>query len=348
MTITTPEDMVRGLDKWLGKLGEDERGLLSDLDLVDTVRADLEREGLDESVGYLAGRLEIIRRWTQSKAAPPPPAMPPSYPDGLLVPTDGVYLAEIDSRRAVIHFPAELEWLAARRPVYDWPGWNLLVGYDAPACLEEFVTISDAEGALTFARTYGPLWACRAHAPVCLWKGIDGPDMHGVEHVWNPVELVDTWLLAASTLRAVLTAAARMRAEEPLQQDELDGLLPHTDHLFAGRDGDARTELERAILQSVVGQNLRKHGVHLALDYALHVEIRPALGVLPAMWKQALAAIGGAKELAVCSACTRPYLRRGRATKIGQRNFCPECDKSGERKRMSARDKSADSARADG
>ena len=186
-----------------------------------------------------------------------------------------------------------------------------------------------AEDVLSFARRYGPLWACTEHRWPCLWPGHGWPDDFGIRHAWVPAEPLDWWLQAARRLRAVLSASLLYWRDQRLDDETWRDLgflpppAPVTNRVHEG-----------LFISSAVNAELQRYGVGLHLNHTLALEVNTGLGFLPALWQQV--AVAGGVAIAVCVHCARPYIPK-RAPKRGQRSYCPECQSK--RKTDSYRDR---------
>ena len=84
--------------------------------------------------------------------------------------------------------------------------------------------------------------------------------------------------------------------------------------------------IRQLFLQDGVNEWLGDAGIRLALNWS---GLEPILtltggGLLGALGVQLLSAVT-ANNLAVCSGCRMPYLRKGRKPQAGRHNFCLEC-----------------------
>jgi hypothetical protein len=214
-----------------------------------------------------------------------------------------------------------------------WPGWRE-VDVHAPDAVRELQSVTDVASALRFARKYGPLWACPTHsfqsvvpdAPglhtmLCLWSGAYTPDVKGVRCIWSAYEPLDWWIRVASSLRASLNIASRLRDEEGTTADQWQALG------YPSAVGAETISLsgQRTLLALMVNSWIDGCHVDICLDSSLKLELQGGPGFLPFIWQQAAAMIAGGRALALCSSCGVVYPRSGRAAKRGQRNYCPAC-----------------------
>lgn len=179
--------------------------------------------------------------------------------------------------------------------------------------LNAFVRIKKPDDILQFARRYGPLGLCRHGRP----------PMHRVrngERKWCAPfgsETVKRWLDYAGLASSYLNLAALLKVDT----------------------GKRMRGLRQLFLQDGVNEWLGDAGIRLELNWSSN---EPSLtltggGVFGALGVQLLSAVT-ANNLAVCSGCGIPYLRKGRKPQAGRRNFCPDCgDKIANRLRMRAK-----------
>lgn len=263
------------------------------------------------------------------------PARPIPFRSGVYV-TEEVTLFEEEGGRLWLNFPAEQEWIVGNGVVAEempWPGWREIDFHPVDA-VRDFQGITDVASALRFATKYGPLWSCPQHsfqlvnpdAPelrtmLCLWSGAHTPDVKGIRCVWTGYEPVDWWIRVASSLRASLNIATRLRDDKSASGDQWEAL---------GYPKDIGAEKfslsgQAGLLVMIVNSWL--DGCHSAvqLDHSLNLVMEGGRGFLPGLWQQAVAMIAGGCALALCSSCGVVYARIGRAAKRGQRNYCPAC-----------------------
>ena len=257
----------------------------------------------------------------------------------------GVYAPDVDVNlitdadgRVGLLFPASREWVedweygGLGPSPFPWPGWHTVDQFAPFRALSEFIKVQDAKSARHFAQRYGPLWACALHPFPCLWRGVNAPADTGRRCAWVNVEPLDWWLVLAQRIRATLEAATRLRDGEPLQPKDWEGMgwkVPERPF--------ERIEAEALFVTSVVNGELHRYGVTLSLNTQFAPELNAGLGFVPALWQQAVATIGGGRALAICSSCGVPYVRKKRAARRGQHNYCPPCNDAGARQRLSRR-----------
>lgn len=166
--------------------------------------------------------------------------------------------------------------------------------------LNSFVRIKTPDDILQFARRYGPLGLCRHGRP----------PMHRVrngERKWCAPcgnEPVKRWLDYAALASSYLNLAAILKVDT----------------------GKRMRGLRQLFLQDGVNEWLGDAGIRLELNWS---DNEPSLtltggAVFGALGVQLLSAVT-ANNLAVCSGCGIPYLRKGRKPQAGRRNFCPDC-----------------------
>lgn len=250
--------------------------------------------------------------------------------------TEGVTLFEEEGGRLWLKFPAEHEWIYGNGLISEglpWPGWRE-INFPPVEAVRDFQRVTDAASALRFATKYGPLWACPQHsfqsvnpdAPglttmLCLWSGAHIPDVKGIRCIWSGYEPLDWWIRVASSLRASLNIASRLRDEEGVPADQWEAL----GYPRAVGAGKFSPSAQATLLAIIVNSWLDNCHTGINMDGSLNLVIEGGRGFLPGLWQQAVAMIAGGCALALCSSCGVAYARSGRAAKRGQRNYCPAC-----------------------
>ena len=210
--------------------------------------------------------------------------------------------------------------------LYFWDdlGYSRDTASDAGA-LDALVRIKTPDDVLRFAHRYGPLGLCKHGLPPMHrgsryqdefvdgeWVGVTdtgewNPASGGDERGWCPPcnpESIKRWLAYSNLALSYLNLAAGLKTDKALP---------------------ARG-LRQGFLKDGVNEWLGDAGVRLELNWSGG---EPELtltggGVFGALGVQLLTAVTH-HSLAVCSGCRKPYLRKARKPKQGERNFCPDC-----------------------
>jgi hypothetical protein len=250
--------------------------------------------------------------------------------DGVYAPDSPVRLIQDRQGRQGLDFPVHEEWIGDEPllavPLNKWPGWHV-VNLDVVGALEKFVQIDSGQDAAGFAQKHGPLWACVRHPFPCLWRaGQPG-------HRWVNAEPLDWWLRMARQLRGVLVAGERLRDGQRLRAEDWHALGRP-----ASRSTVARLSkwTERFFVASAISSHLEASGatfiVRPGSERGFALELNTGLGFVPALWQETAGLLAGGRAIAVCSNCSRPYVRHQRAAKAGQRNYCGSCGRSARQK----------------
>jgi hypothetical protein len=202
-------------------------------------------------------------------------------------------------------------------PVDEWPGWHR-VDFDPQRALVAFLSVEDAAAAMTFAAHYGPLWACTQHPFPCLWRSIP-KGLWETDCDWVNAEPVDWWLRMAAQMRSVVAAAQRYKEGHELRVQDWQAMGYQPPDKPYGRG-------EGLLISAAINGELQRYGVHVGLRWDLEaMELAPGLGFVPALWQQLASTLASGHPLALCSGCGTAYIRRRRAPKRNQRNYCATC-----------------------
>ena len=128
----------------------------------------------------------------------------------------------------------------------------------------------------------------------------------------------------------MLDAAARLREGQPVP-------APLWTKMGMGRkesDSEAPLSLQRTLLAQVINRYLKApKGFHLTITWAetkaTNLILRSGIGFLSAVWVEIAQVLSQERGLFRCDECGRPYLRKGRRPKAGERNYCPMCGERG-------------------
>lgn len=191
--------------------------------------------------------------------------------------------------------------------------------------LNAFIRIETPDDILQFARRYGPLGLCKHGLPP-MHRGsqyrdeiIDG-ELVGVIDTgeWNPAggtserrwcapcgsEPIKKWFDYVGLASSYLNLAALLKVDK---EKRMRGL-------------------RQLFLQDGVNEWLGDAGIILEMNWTSNEPILTLIGgrVFGALGVQLLSAVT-TNNLAFCSGCGIPYLRKGRKPQAGRRNFCPDC-----------------------
>ena len=207
-------------------------------------------------------------------------------------------------------------------------------GRDASArgMLDAFVRLTAPDDVLLFARRYGALTLCDHGTPATHNWTAEKPGCYPSD--WQQGicrEPLERWFHYVRDARAILLIAAALHQGEGGPEDAWQVLLERY-------EGDDMTlAVVRSARDSAVGrQSLVCDAVNswLALANARFslgwkVGKKPNLSLrgttFTVLATQMMFAIARAHRLAICDACSHPYLREGRAPQSGRLNFCYEC-----------------------
>jgi len=167
--------------------------------------------------------------------------------------------------------------------------------------LNAFVRIKIPDDILQFSRRYGPLGLCR-HGRPPMHRG------RNLERKWCAPcgsEPVKRWFDYVGLARSYLNLASVLKID--------------TEKYMRG--------VRQLFLQDGINEWLGDAGIRLELTWSSNEPSLTLTGgsVFGALGIQLLSAVT-ANNLAVCSGCGIPYLRKGRMPQKGRRNFCPVCD----------------------
>jgi hypothetical protein len=177
--------------------------------------------------------------------------------------------------------------------------------------LLRFTRILTAEEALAFARRFGVLRLHeRRDGPVCC-------------------EPVAMWLQLARQARALLNAASALhRGETPTIDDWrviYEAAAP-SDVPWRAATRPPAPEEARPLLGIVMQEWLQTFDVRPVFAWwGRDPQIVFQRDLPTTLVMSLVMAVVRAEGLAICSACGRPYLRRGRQAKRGQSNYCSGC-----------------------
>jgi hypothetical protein len=211
-----------------------------------------------------------------------------------------------------------------------------------PHMLRRFLSLehAPAEKIHAFASEFGPLYLCEHGLPNT--HGLSGGNMiprmsaHRACDVGfadgTMVEQFEQWRDLSRQANVVLDLAAEIHLGRPGSDDLWRQLPMYLDDeavgiaTRAGATGDA--DLDRLRLLFHINTWLLWAQVSPGLTWdqseAPMVRFTP-IGVFGAIALQVATRVGRVAPTAICSACGLHYERIGRAAKIGQRNYCPDC-----------------------
>lgn len=248
----------------------------------------------------------------------------------IYAPSEPVSLVTDHAGKQAVSFPVDWKLIEHKAVPVAWlSGWPP-VEFDASFALDKFLRLNNANDVQRFAQRFGPLWLCSKHhnrgAVRCFWPGHSSRQCR-----WNNIEPVDIWLTIRQEIHVLLAAAAKVRNGDALAISD-----------FAGVEG-APTEFYPHVGRPFVATwiNMQLHRMSPLLSdghettLGFELTLSTGVGFLPALWLQVASVCAGGRALAVCSGCVTPYVRKGRAPRRGQRNFCPSCNASGMRQQMS-------------
>lgn len=267
---------------------------------------------------------------------------------GVFARNGGAYPVRDEQGRVIeIAFPAQPEWHhdSLERPPsgQPWPGWHS-VAMNPVETLRSFANVNDWTSALAFASEYGPLWECENHPYPCLWLGSSLPDVNGRSCKWRVFETLDAWLEHADAVSGVLMAIATVRQDETLSRKQWSGLGFRTRTLRDIWPSAHPRQVDKAGIAATINDRLQRYNMRLSITNDLEPALWAGTGFIFQVWMQLAAVAAGGVAIAVCSACSRPYVRSQRAARRGQRNYCPKCNEAGARQRLSSRSKSEGAA----
>ena len=191
--------------------------------------------------------------------------------------------------------------------------------------LNTFVRIKKPDDILQFARRYGPLGLCRHGRPPMHRAG------NGERKWCAPCgsEPIKRWFGYRDGALACLDFAAQMKVDPqkitvPAKYLKRIASNP-PEHIADDKEVSVRG-LGKWIVTDMINEWLGDAGIRLELNWSGG---EPSLtlaggGVFGALGVQLLSAVT-ANNLAVCSGCGEPYLRKGRKPQAGRRNFCRAC-----------------------
>jgi len=224
--------------------------------------------------------------------------------------------------------------LEGARLTYD-PG---AAEVDPKGMLDAFIRIRDGADVVRFARRYGVLQICEhgfpaSHNPPALGFSERGglvtwcyPLGFGEADWWEPL---DRWYYFADQARAMVAIAANLRQDKP-------GTAGDWGAVFAAHPRERIDALCERLGQSV--QSGRVYLRQVLLEWLSLGNVRPGLrwpgeeevpslsftgGTFGLLGVQLLFAIAAAHQLAICSGCGTPYLRKKPRRK--RHNFCENC-----------------------
>jgi hypothetical protein len=247
--------------------------------------------------------------------------------------------------------PREIDW-----QVYSWGpifrdvdfsalesiGWRWLT--QTEGMLNEFVglafeevTEEVTENAIDqvrrFAKKWGPLWQCRIHPFFCHWSQrglLTQDDRCG----WAPGEEIREYIRKAWEAKAVLTIVTLLQNNSPIPEYCWKWL-------YMNSHTNTRQELQTRI-ENLLNVYLLGNGgptLRAAWDKGsgLKLTLQTDIGFIHAVWMEIAQALCHGRGFIQCDGCGSFYLREGRKSKVGQRNFCFTCRKGNRgTKRLSA------------
>lgn len=196
---------------------------------------------------------------------------------------------------------------------------------DARRALDAFIRIKTPDDILRFARRYGPLGLCKHGLPP-MHRGswyqdvITDGELSGVIYTgeWNPAggasergwcrpcgnEPIEQWLVYSRLALSYLNFAASFKLNEV----------------------EILTSIGKLFLVDGINEWLGDAGIRLELNWDSQepILILTGGGIFGALGVQMLMAVTK-NTLTVCSGCGKPYLRKARKPKRGERNFCRDC-----------------------
>jgi hypothetical protein len=278
------------------------------------------------------------------------PLSPGALPEGLgrgtaaagtvPVPHQGVGTARAADGTLHIRFPVDVRLSAEEWTLALFTQWKDRHGFSVPDALALFLRLGQLgatpDAVLSFATDFGPLWYTSDYRAAPATAETD----------YRYSEPVEEWLSAARCLATVDKFWRRLASDEALSADELDRLdaelaaagCTRGPRLSAdGGSGHDRV-WQRASAITLINAKLRAFGPQagLRLDDSgktLLIESRQPMGFLPRLWHEEAVRLTAGRQIPLCSGCCTFYVRHGRATRRGQRNYCPECDTTHRRKR---------------
>ncbi len=205
---------------------------------------------------------------------------------------------------------------------------------DSRKMLDAFIRIQNAQGVLRFAQKYGALSICEPHSLYgCEAQGctsaariketVDIPGHEAKGYVFAE-PLSTGWSSYVAAFRACLSIAAALRTGNSASAADWHKLAKLAELKDVFQDQSLRTPAQR--LAAVVNTWTRTGNCAPQLVVSDQLENAPLIfdgdGFSTLAFQLALAVRGG--ELALCSACSIPYLRK-RLPQTGRNNYCPEC-----------------------
>ncbi len=202
---------------------------------------------------------------------------------------------------------------------------------DATGALDAFLRIQNGHDVYRFAQRYGHLMLC--------WHGVPASHYHtplGAPAGWCPPagaeegrnwEPVDRWLYYVRQANVLVRLAVALHQGE-LGQDSDWSIVSET-------TAPPRESLvtRRAHLAAAIQGWLSLAGVQPGLTWWTHppkLLLWSRAGTFGALGVQLLMAVSQSHGLAVCTSCSRPYLRgEQHSPQAGRGNYCPRCGERG-------------------
>ena len=248
-------------------------------------------------------------------------------------------------------FPAELipQVIGYFRPetvVIDTPPQQSMepadhyITFKAPGLLKDFRSLAHkaqspniGKRVRAFAAKWGPLWLCQ--------NPDHGDCLFSSDAYWrtkSPCRLffreeVQAFVRKACQADAVLEAAIRLQQMEPVPEELWVKMNPMTD--WTGELHSQNPLGSQAFyLSEVINRHLKAPsglsiGISWGMGFRLTLRLSTQFGFLAAVWLEIAQTIAQARGLFWCDECWRPYVRKGRKPKRGERNYCPTCGERG-------------------
>jgi hypothetical protein len=201
---------------------------------------------------------------------------------------------------------------------------------DATGALDAFLRIQNGRDVLRFAQRYGHLMLCRDGVPASHHRPPLGeppgwcPPLGAEEgRNWEPV---DRWLYYVRRANALVRVAAALHGGELGQESDWRIL---SEHAALPRES---LHTRRSHLAAAIWGWLDLARVQPGLTWDTHppeLRLWSGAGTFGVLGVQLLIAVSQSHGLAVCTSCSRPYLREQRAVQAGRGNYCPACGERG-------------------
>ncbi|MEO2006717.1 MAG: hypothetical protein ABGY41_21780 [Candidatus Poribacteria bacterium] len=297
-----------------------------------TVQVDAFRVGVESAVSAVAVEGERSR----TRLVPAPFS-------GLWVPTEAAMLVRGPDDKDWVWFPQPTQGFRDSTP--DNPigsEWSHVGRLDRRRAFNEFTEIRTGDDAVTFASQYGPLWnyVIRGGEDWGGWSlpagwtaedyQLGGDHVEKVELADGYVEDVETWTGEAAFTQRLFRTGHSLSDGNTIPGPDLDALDAYPLGVAERGPLDVPTDLagQRGLLGEIVNRRLLAFGLGLQVAISLDagewdIHGSPG-GIRPALLRELVATLSGAREIATCSGCVESYLRT-RAASPNHDNYCDEC-----------------------